>query len=113
MSAMSGEFAGTLNERVALERWVSALDAAGDDVGAWVAVETIHAAVIPDGQLAGQRAGEAARSGRRWRVLLRWRDDLNLAMRLRWRGQILKVRAIEAVGRRRTFVTLLCDGSPE
>ncbi len=110
--AMAEEFAGALDEHVSIERWQSARDDAGDDAGAWVVVERAYAAVLPDGQLAGARAGEAARSGRRWRVRLRRRDDLDLLVRLCWRDQILTVRAIEAAGRRGAFVTLLCDGSP-
>jgi head-tail adaptor len=110
---MAQDFAGALNERVIIERRVPLRDAAGDDVGAWAAVETVFAAVQPDGVFAGQLAGEAARSGRRWRVLLRWREDLDLMVRLRWRGQILAVRAIDGAVRRGALVTLLCDGSPQ
>jgi head-tail adaptor len=112
MSGMTEEFAGRLDERVQLERWVSVRDAAGDDVGGWAAVDTLFAAVLPDGQLTGTRAGDAARSARLWRVVLHWRDDIDLKVRLRWRGQILSVRAVAVPGQRRAFITLLCDGSP-
>ena len=112
MTAMAEEFAGALDEHVRIERWQSARDAAGDDAGAWVMVDRAFAAVSPDGPLAGGRTGEAVRRDRRWRVRLRRRDDLDLLVRLRWRDQILAVRAIEVAGRRGAFVTLLCDGSP-
>jgi hypothetical protein len=63
---MDAEIAGTLGERVLIERWQTVRDAAGDDVGIWVAVDTVFAAVEPAGPLAPARGGDAARTGRRW-----------------------------------------------
>jgi head-tail adaptor len=106
------ERAGALNERVTIERWQSARDGAGDDVGSWVVVANVLAAVAGEGPPPRARQGEATRSGRRWQVLLRDRDDLDLSARLRWRDQILAVRAVERDARRRDFATLWCDGQP-
>lgn len=109
---MLDERAGTLDERVTIERWQSARDDTGDDVGNWVGVATVLAAVNREGAPPRARLAEAARSGRRWQVLLRDRDDLDLTVRLRWRGQILAVRAVERDARWRDFATLWCDGQP-
>lgn len=110
--AMADEQAGALDERVTIERWQAARDAAADDGGSWIMVESVFAAVSRDGPPARQPLGEAARSGRRWQVRLRDRDDLDLAVRLRWRGQILAVRIVERDARSGDFATLWCDGRP-
>ena len=110
--AMADEQAGALDERVTIERWQSARDAAADDVGSWINVETVYAAVSREGPPGRQLYGEAARSGRRWQVRLRDRDDLDLDVRLIWRDQILAVRAVERDARARDFATLWCDGRP-
>jgi head-tail adaptor len=109
---MMDEQAGALDERVMIERWQSVRDGAADAVGSWIAVETVFAALRRDGAPGRQMLGEAARSGRRWQVVLRDRDDLDLNVRLRWRDQLLAVRAVERDARRRDFATLWCDGSP-
>ena len=109
---MDAETAGALDERVVIERWHAGRDAAGDDLGTWQVVDTLFAAVTPATSLAGGSAGDAARSGRRWRVRLRRREDIDLSVRLRWRGQLLAVRAVEAVGRQRAWLDILCEGQP-
>jgi head-tail adaptor len=109
---MASEQSGTLDERVTIERWQPARDAAADDVGSWMAVETVFAALSRDGAPGRGTAGDAVRSGRRWHVVLRDRDDLDLQVRLRWRDQILAVRAVERDPRRRDFARLWCDGQP-
>ncbi|WP_310476912.1 head-tail adaptor protein [Sandarakinorhabdus sp.] len=110
--AMAAEQVGALDERVTIERWQPARDAAADDVGAWLVVETVFAHVSRDGAPGRQLQGEAARSGRRWQVVLRDSDDLSLDVRLRWRDQILAVRGVDRDARRRDFATLWCDGRP-
>ncbi len=109
---MGAEVAGALDQRVVIERWQGSRDGAGDDVGQWQAVERVFAAVARDGDARGQAAGDAARSGRRWRVRLRTRDDLDLAVRIIWRDQILAVRGIDRDPGAPGIVTLWCDGRP-
>lgn len=106
------ELAGTLEERVTIERWQPARDAVADDVGEWLVVEMVFAQVSRDGAPGRPMLGEAARSVRRWQVRLRDRDDLDLGVQLRWRDQLLAVRAVERDARRRDFATLWCDGRP-
>lgn len=107
-----GEIAGSLVERVAIERWQGVRDAAGDAIGAWLPVDEVAAAVMPDGSLSAVRSGDAARSVRRWQVLLRRRDDIDLAVRLRWQGRQMAVLAMETRGRQREHLLLLCEGLP-
>jgi len=105
-----GEIAGRLAEAVVIERWQTARDAAGDDVGAWVKVARAHAELRPEGALAAAVGGEAARTQRRWRVVLRDRDDLGLEARLRWRGACLAVLAVARDPAAPGLATLLCEG---
>lgn len=109
---MGAEMAGALDQRAVIERWQGSRDGAGDDIGQWQAVERVFAAVARDGDPRGLVAGDAARSGRRWRVWLRERDDLDLTVRLLWRDQILTVRGIDRDPAAPDIVTLWCDGRP-
>lgn len=110
---MTDELAGRLAERVDLEQWQPARDLSGDDAGAWAAIGSAFAAVVPDGPAAAV-AGEARRSARRWRVLMRARPELAgagaLLLRLRWRGQWLHVLGVEADPRLPDRVLLRCEG---
>lgn len=112
MARDAEEQAGALDERVTLELWQSVRGEAGDDVGAWQRLDTAYAAIAPDGGPPAARTGEVLRSGRRWRVQLRDRAELGLTLRLRWRDQILSVRAVERDPRGQQLTTLWCDGSP-
>ncbi|PZN97388.1 MAG: phage head-tail adapter protein [Alphaproteobacteria bacterium] len=105
---MADELAGALNQRVAIETWVAARDAAGADTGHWQAAGPAYAAVVPDG--AGGVAGEARRSRRRWLVTLRAPTVVSLTSRLIWNGRYLAVLAVESDPRRPDRVQLRCEG---
>ncbi len=112
---MADDLAGQLAERIMLEIWQPARDEFGDDAGAWAMLGSSYAGVMPDS--AGPiRAGEAQRSVRRWRVVLRPRAELAgaaaLLIRLRWRGQILRVLGVEDDPRRPDRLVLRCEGQP-
>jgi head-tail adaptor len=105
---MADELAGALNERVAIETWVAARDAAGAEAGHWQAVGAAAAAILPDG-LARSPLGEARRSGQRWRVTLRAGPALGLTSRLIWQGRVLAVLAVERDPRRPERLSALCE----
>jgi head-tail adaptor len=110
---MADELAGQLAERVDVEIWQPARDLSGADAGAWAALGSGFAGVVPDG--AGSViAGEARRSGRRWRVTMRARPEFAgagaLLVRLGWRGQWLHVLAAETDPRTPDRVVLRCEG---
>lgn len=92
------ELAGSLRERVTIERWQAARDENGADVGEWRRLAAVAAALVPeaaDGAAAGFE-GEAPRSRGRWLVTLRAGPAIDLATRLRWRGRTLAVLAVTA-----------------
>jgi head-tail adaptor len=101
------ELAGALVERVAIEDWIAARDDAGLDAGHWAARGAAFAAVLPDG--GGSSEGEARRTRRRWRVVLRAPSGVGLASRLVWQGQYLAVLAVESDPRRPGRVELRCE----
>ncbi len=105
---MAEEFAGTLSERVAIEAWVPGRDAYGADAGYWQGRGAAAAAVVPDAR-GPAVAGDARRSGRRWRVGLRVPPALDLLSRLVWQGRVLKVLAIETDPRHPERQTLVCE----
>lgn len=104
---MGDELAGTMVERVAIERFVEARDDAGSAVGEWRGEGSAWAAIVPDG--AGASLGEARRSRRRWRVTLRGAAAVGLTSRLVWRGEWLSVLAVERDPRRVDRVVLRCE----
>jgi head-tail adaptor len=107
---MTEEWAGTLVERVAIERFVDDRDDAGASVGQWQGAGAAWAAIVPDGR--GGAEGEARRTRPRWRVTMRapvGGSAVGLTSRLVWRGQWLAVLAVETDPRRPDRVTLRCE----
>ena len=87
--AVSGEFAGALTERVALEQWQ------GDpEGGAWVADGEAWAALVPHDALAPV-VGEGQASRPRYRLTIRTGPAVTLASRFLWRGRVLAVLRLE------------------
>ncbi len=86
---MSGEFAGALTERVALEQWQ------GDpEGGSWVAGGEAWAALVPHDALTPV-VGEGRVSRPRYRLTLRSGPAVTLASRFLWRGRVLAVLRLE------------------
>ncbi len=100
--AETGELAGLLIERVILEEWRESRDSAGLSIGAWEPRGSLAAAVALEPASAVNTAplsGDALRTVARWRVTLRAPGPGSavpgLASRLWWRGERLKVLAVE------------------
>jgi len=89
--AMSGELAGRLRNRVAIERRGTDRGALGEASGGWVATGHAWADLAPAGT--GEPvAGEARNMAPRWRVTLRNGAAVAIGDRLVWRGRKLRVR---------------------
>ena len=105
---MSGdEFAGTLTQRVTIERRANDRDEAGGATGEWSAIATMFAAIAPDGTI-DTEAGEALDARPRWRVTMR-PADVTVGDRLRWGGRLLAVRGVVADPRTLDRMTLECE----
>lgn len=92
---MSGELAGRLRERVALERRSDGRDALGGATGEWNPLGESWAAIEPHGS-GPTAAGEAASAMPRWRVTMRAGIDMMVGDRLHWGVKRLRVRAMLA-----------------
>lgn len=91
---MSGAgFAGTLNERVTLERWEMASDDLGGDPGQWVAADALWASVTPETTRPATE-GDTLSTRRRFRVEMRDVPEIGLRHRLIWRGTALTLLTI-------------------
>lgn len=85
------EFAGTLRERIMLERPVAHRSAAGLREGGWEQFASCLAAVTLEG--AGAEAeGMTLSAMPRYRVVVRMREDIAIDQRVRWKGRLLMVR---------------------
>ena len=90
---MSGEFAGTLRERILIERPVEERTAMGLQEAAWLPVCRALAAIEPDG--AGAEAeGQALSAMPRFRVTLRPRDGIEVGQRVSWGALRLAIRQL-------------------
>ena len=87
------EFAGTLRERIAIERPLAERTASGLSTGGWEHVASCSAAIRPEGN--GPEAEAMSFSAMpRFRVTLRRRRELAVDQRLRWGDRHLMIRQI-------------------
>ena len=88
---MSGELAGRLDQRIAIERPSTARTESGLQTAGWELVARCLAAIEPEG--AGAESQAMALSAMpRFRVTLRVRDDVTVGHRLLWKERVLTVR---------------------
>lgn len=87
------EFAGTLRERISVERPVTSRSAAGLREGGWEQVASCLAAVTLEG--AGAEAEAMTLSAMpRYRVQIRMRENIGIDQRVRWKGRVLMIRQV-------------------
>ncbi len=92
MSGVSmSEFAGTLRERIVIERPSVARTAMGLQVAGWEEVARCLAGVEPDGA-GNEREGQALSAMPRFRVSIRLRDGVAIDQRIRWGTRLLMIR---------------------
>lgn len=105
---MSGEFAGTLSERITIERPVTSRDAMGLQVHGWEPVARCRAAIVGEGAGA-ESEGMALSAMQRFRVTIRMRDGLTVDQRVLWNGRVLMVRQLLVDPRAKDRLTLRCE----
>ena len=90
---MSGEFAGTLKQRIRVERPVDLRTGSGLQQAGWERVCECLAAIVAEG--AGPEAEAQALSAMpRFKVTIRWREGISLGQRVIWgeRAMLVKQR---------------------
>jgi SPP1 family predicted phage head-tail adaptor len=105
---MSREFAGTLSERIEIERQVEARNAMGLQEHKWERVASCHAAVVAEG-VGPEVEGMSLSAMPRFRVTIRRREEIAIDQRVRWRGRLLMVRQLIEDPRMRDRLTLRCE----
>ena len=102
------EFAGTLSERITIERPVGARTPMGVQQTEWEVVCRCLAAVVPEGAGAESEA-QALSAMPKYRVTLRAREGIAIDQRITWRGRFLMVRQLLDDPRLRDRVTMRCE----
>ena len=105
---MSGEFAGTLRERITIERSVSLRNAMGLQEPGWEEVCRCLAAVVLE-TVGAESEGQALSSMPRYRVTVRRRDGIALDQRVRWNSRTLMVRQLLDDPRAKDRIVMRCE----
>lgn len=105
---MSGEFAGTLKERIEIERPSGERTATGLQTAGWETVARCLAAIEPEG-VGAEAEAQALSVMPRFRVSIRWREGVAIDQRIRWGKRILMVRQLLDDPRRRERIVMRCE----
>ncbi len=105
---MSGEFAGTLRERVTIERPVSLRNAMGLQVPGWERVCSYLASVALE-SVGAESEAQALSAMPRYRVSIRMREGIALDQRIGWSGRFLMVRQMLDDPRARDRIVMRCE----
>lgn len=105
---MSGEFAGTLRERVLIERPSSERTAMGLQIAGWEQVARCLAAIEPEG-VGSEAEGQALSAMPRFRVSIRARDGVAIDQRITWGKRMLMIRQLVDDLRRRDRIVMRCE----
>ena len=105
---MSGEFAGTLRERIVIERAISLRNAMGLQEPGWEQVCRCLASVTLE-SVGPESEGQALNAPARYRVTIRRRDGIGLDQRISWSGRTLMVRQLLDDPRTKDRITMRCD----
>ena len=102
------EFAGTLSERIVIERPVGARTPLGVQQSEWEAVCRCLASVVLEGAGAESEA-QALSAMPKYRVTIRTREGVGIDQRVNWRGRLLMVRQMLDDPRTRDRIVMRCE----
>ena len=105
---MSPEFAGTLRERVVIERPISLRNAMGLQEPGWEEVCRCLASVMLE-SVGAESEGQALSSMPRYRVTVRWREGIALDQRVSWGERKLMVRQLLDDPRAKDRIAMRCE----
>ena len=105
---MSGEFAGTLRERIVVERPVSLRNDMGLQQPGWEQVCRCLASVVLE-SVGAESEAQALSAMPRYRVTVRRRDGIGLDQRVGWNGKYLMVRQLLDDPRAKDRITMRCE----
>ena len=102
------EFAGTLRERIIVERKVTSRTPTGLQQDGWETVATCFAGVALEG-IGTETQGMALSAMPRVRVTIRRRDGIAIDQRIRWGARILMIRQLLDDPQAKDRLTMRCD----
>jgi head-tail adaptor len=102
------EFAGTLRERILIERAISVRNAMGLQEPGWEQVCRCLAAVTLE-TIGPESEGQALSSMPKYRVTIRQRDGIALDQRITWSGRSLMVRQLLDDPRTKDRIVMRCE----
>ena len=102
------EFAGSLRERVTIERPVSLRNAMGLQEPGWEEVCQCLAGVALE-SVGAESEAQALSAMPRFRVTIRERDGIGLGQRIRWSGRFLMVRQLLTDPRAKDRIVMRCE----
>ena len=102
------EFAGTLRERIVIERPISVRTALGLQEPGWEEVCRCLASVALE-SVGAESEGQALSAMPRFRVTMRWREGIAIDQRVSWKGRKLMVRQLLDDPRSKDRVAMRCE----
>lgn len=102
------EFAGTLRERVTIERPISVRNAMGLQEPGWELVCRCLASVTLD-SVGPESEAQALSAMPRYRITIRWREGIAIDQRVSWNGRSLKVRQLLDDPRAKDRIAMRCE----
>ena len=102
------EFAGTLRERIVIERPISVRNAMGLQEPGWEEVCRCLASVALE-SVGAESEGQALSAMPRFRVTMRWREGIAIDQRVSWKGRKLMVRQLLDDPRSKDRVAMRCE----
>lgn len=105
---MTREFAGTLKERILIERPSSERTAMGLQTAGWEPVARCLAAIEPEG-IGPEAEAQALSAMPRFRVAIRWREGVAIDQRVSWGRRVLMVRQLADDPRAKDRIVMRCE----
>jgi head-tail adaptor len=102
------EFAGTLRERIVIERPVSVRNAMGLQEPGWEEVCRCLASIALE-SVGAESEGQALSAMPKYRVTIRRRDGIALDQRVSWSGRMLMVRQVLDDPRAKDRIAMRCE----
>jgi head-tail adaptor len=103
------EFAGTLRERIRIERQAEARTAMGLADGGWEPLFGCMAAIAPEGAWGAEAEGGALSAMARFRVTIRARGGVAVGQRVVWGQRRLLVRQVAEDPRTPDRIAMRCE----
>ncbi len=102
------EFAGTLKERITIEKPVGTRTAMGVRQSEWKRLCGCLAAIVPEGT-GSESEAQALSAMPRFRVTIRKRDGIAIDQRIDWRGRLLMIRQLLDDPRAADRIMMRCE----